>query len=433
MVGILLAFQQTVRLFREVRWINSFRAGSEVTEPVLLAPMKAMLSRSSTMAFSTASMRTMLDRIATRLDESRDIFRYLIGLLIFLGLLGTFWGLLATIGSISETIQSLDPGRRRRADVLDTLKAGSPHRSPAWAPPSRRRCSASSGSLVLGFLDLQAGRAQTRFYTELENWLSSVTDATSDIERRRRAGVETSDEIRALSERLREAITEGGSNRGVTTAMANLADGISGAGQEHAHRAADHARLGRVPGRAAARDPPPARTSCARERHQVGAPMAIARARRDIGLNYWPGFVDALATLILGIIFVLTVFVVVQFYLTQEVTGKDTALTRLTAQITQLTELLSMEKTGKLRTRSSSPSCAPAWRRRNRARPLSRALRGRRQRRRRRAGQGGGAFRPTRQRAADDRPHAGAGRSAQPADRGAAPAARGAGRGAGHL
>jgi chemotaxis protein MotB len=76
--------------------------------------------------------------------------------------------------------------------------------------------------------------------------------------------------------------------------------------------------------------------------------MAIARARRDIGLNYWPGFVDALATLILGIIFVLTVFVVVQFYLTQEVTGKDTALTRLTAQIAQLTELLSMEKTGKL-------------------------------------------------------------------------------------
>src|SRR5262245_4441298 len=76
--------------------------------------------------------------------------------------------------------------------------------------------------------------------------------------------------------------------------------------------------------------------------------MAIARARRDIGLNYWPGFVDALSTLILGIIFLLTVFVVVQFYLTQEVTGKDTALSRLTAQIAQLTELLSMEKTGKL-------------------------------------------------------------------------------------
>src|SRR5436305_9923265 len=76
--------------------------------------------------------------------------------------------------------------------------------------------------------------------------------------------------------------------------------------------------------------------------------MALARARRDGGMNYWPGFVDALSTLILGIVFLLSVFVVVQYYLTQEVTGKDTALTRLTAQIAQLTELLSLEKTGKL-------------------------------------------------------------------------------------
>jgi len=74
--------------------------------------------------------------------------------------------------------------------------------------------------------------------------------------------------------------------------------------------------------------------------------MALARARRDSGMNYWPGFVDALSTLVLGIIFLLTIFVVVQFYLTQEVTGKDTALSRLTAQIAQLTELLSLEKTG---------------------------------------------------------------------------------------
>src|SRR5918992_5623352 len=76
--------------------------------------------------------------------------------------------------------------------------------------------------------------------------------------------------------------------------------------------------------------------------------MALARARRDPGMNYWPGFVDALATLILGIIFLLSVFVVVQFYLTQEVTGRDTALSRLNAQIMQLTELLSLEKTGKI-------------------------------------------------------------------------------------
>ena len=151
-VGVFLAFQQTVRLFREVRWINSFRAGSEVNEPVLLAPMKALLSRSSSMALSTASMRTMLDSIATRLDESRDITRYLTGLLVFLGLLGTFWGLLHTIGSIGETIQALDPGSGDVNDVLEALKAG------LAAPLSGMGTAFSSslfglaGSLVVGFL-----------------------------------------------------------------------------------------------------------------------------------------------------------------------------------------------------------------------------------------------------------------------------------------
>ncbi|TIR81737.1 MAG: flagellar motor protein MotA, partial [Mesorhizobium sp.] len=123
-VGILLAFAQVGRLFREVRWVNSFRAGSETTEPVLLAPMKAMIGRSSTIAFSTSSMRTMLDSIATRLDESRDTSRYLVGLLVFLGLLGTFWGLLNTIASIRETIEALDPGSGDAAAVLDALKQG---------------------------------------------------------------------------------------------------------------------------------------------------------------------------------------------------------------------------------------------------------------------------------------------------------------------
>src|SRR5690606_12134682 len=83
-VGILLAFMQVIRLFREIRWVNSFRAGHETTEPILLAPMKALLGRSSSMAFSTNTMRSILDSIATRLDESRDISRYLIGLLVFL-------------------------------------------------------------------------------------------------------------------------------------------------------------------------------------------------------------------------------------------------------------------------------------------------------------------------------------------------------------
>ncbi|MBU0583689.1 MAG: MotA/TolQ/ExbB proton channel family protein [Alphaproteobacteria bacterium] len=228
LIGIVLTFLQTLRLFREVRWINSFRAGSEVNEPVLLAPMKALLSRSSTMAFSTSSMRSMLDSIATRLDESRDISRYLIGLLIFLGLLGTFWGLLRTIGSIGETIQSLDPGSGDTGAVLDSLKAGLAAPLSGMGTAFSSSLFGLSGSLVLGFLDLQSGRAQTRFYTELENWLSSVTDLSSDIAVVDTSKGDSSDEIRALSERLRNLQESGGSNPRVATAMANLADGISG-------------------------------------------------------------------------------------------------------------------------------------------------------------------------------------------------------------
>nr|MBA3447465.1 MotA/TolQ/ExbB proton channel family protein [Pseudaminobacter sp.] len=227
-VGILLAFTQVVRLFREVRWVNSFRAGSEGTEPVLLAPMKALLGRSAAMSLSTNSMRIMLDSIATRLDESRDTSRYLIGLLVFLGLLGTFWGLLQTIGSIGDTIQTLDPGSGDAAAVLDSLKSGLAAPLEGMGTAFSSSLFGLAGSLVLGFLDLQAGRAQTRFYTELENWLSSVTDLSSDIIVADPAKAGSSDEIKALSERLRNLQESGGSNPRIATAMANLADGISG-------------------------------------------------------------------------------------------------------------------------------------------------------------------------------------------------------------
>lgn len=228
LIGILLAFLQVARLFREVRWVNSFRAGSEETEPVLLAPMKGLLSRSSAMALSTNSMRTMLDSIATRLDESRDISRYLIGLLVFLGLLGTFWGLLGTIGSIGDTIQSLDAGTGDTASVLDSLKAGLSAPLAGMGTAFSSSLFGLAGSLVLGFLDLQSGRAQTRFYTELENWLSSVTDLSSDIVVADTSRGASADEINALSEKLRSMQESGGSSPRVATAMANLADGISG-------------------------------------------------------------------------------------------------------------------------------------------------------------------------------------------------------------
>lgn len=226
-IGILLAFLQVTRLFREVRWVNSLRAGTDGGDPVLLAPMRALLGRSSSSALSTISMRSILDSIATRLDESRDISRYLIGLLVFLGLLGTFWGLLKTISSIGETIQSLDPASGDANDVLNTLKAGLSAPLDGMGTAFSSSLFGLAGSLVLGFLDLQAGRAQNRFYTEFENWLSSVTDPNSDFASDA-AKTGSAEEIRALSERLKGLQEAGGSNQRVTASMAHLAEGIAG-------------------------------------------------------------------------------------------------------------------------------------------------------------------------------------------------------------
>lgn len=227
LVGIVLAFNQVLRLFREVRWVNSFRLGNRARDPVLLAPMQAMIARSSTRVLSTTSTRSILDSIANRLDETRDTSRYLTGLLVFLGLLGTFWGLLQTIGSIGDTIQSLDPGTGDVNDILSTIKAGLSAPLAGMGTAFSSSLFGLSGSLILGFLDLQAGRAQTRFYTELENWLSSVTDPDSGFSH---AGKDdTSEELRAISERMR-AIQEyeGGANPRIASSMASLADGISG-------------------------------------------------------------------------------------------------------------------------------------------------------------------------------------------------------------
>ncbi len=223
-VGILLAFGQVTRLFREVRWVNSFRAGSQSVEPVLLAPMKAMIGRSSSVAFSTTSMRSMLDSIATRLDESRDTSRYLVGLLVFLGLLGTFWGLLNTIGSIRETIESLDPGSGDAAAVLDSLKQGLSAPLAGMGTAFSSSLFGLSGSLILGFLDIQAGRAQNRFYTELENWLSSVTDLGSDLN----ADNGGAEDIRVLAERLQNLQGGDPASQRTAAALANLAEGIQG-------------------------------------------------------------------------------------------------------------------------------------------------------------------------------------------------------------
>jgi hypothetical protein len=230
-VGIALAMRNVVGLIPEVKWVNSFRrreTSFEQTPPRLVAPMAALLrDRVDSFALSTSTWRSILDSIATRMDENRDILRYLAGLLVFLGLLGTFWGLVTTVGSVGATIQTLSVGSGDTGIIFEDLKEG------LAAPLSGMGIAFSSslfglsGSLVLGFLDLQAGQAQNRFYTELEDWLSTITDLEELGLSEEEVG-NTTLEIRASVERLARIVQEGGGGRASTAAMANLAEGIQG-------------------------------------------------------------------------------------------------------------------------------------------------------------------------------------------------------------
>ncbi len=187
LIGILYTFRQVMTIGPEVRWVNDFRRADPglalPPPPRLLAPMATMLGeRKGRMQLNAMSMRSILDSLGSRLDEQREISRYVIGLLIFLGLLGTFWGLLTTVTSVAGTIQGLNVEAADPAAVLTNLKAGldGPLRGMGTAFSSS--LFGLAGSLVLGFLDLQAGQAQNRFYNELEEWLSTVTNLAGDID-----------------------------------------------------------------------------------------------------------------------------------------------------------------------------------------------------------------------------------------------------------
>jgi len=187
-LGIGYGFRQVIILFPEVEWVNTFRFGDPglklARPPVMLAPMATMLGEQrGGMLLTSLSMRSLLDSIGTRLDEARDISRYLIGLLIFLGLLGTFWGLLDTINSVAQTIRTLDVGRNDSGVIFEELRAGLEAPLQGMGTAFSSSLFGLAGSLVLGFLDLQTSQAQNRFYTDLEDWLSTVTDiSTVDTE-----------------------------------------------------------------------------------------------------------------------------------------------------------------------------------------------------------------------------------------------------------
>jgi hypothetical protein len=235
LVGVILAYRQVIRLFPEISWINGFRLADPglaiERPPVLLAPMAAILGdRVGRMAMSSQTMRGIMDSIASRLDEARDMSRYMTGLLVFLGLLGTFWGLIETVGSVGKVIEGLKVGGDAAA-MFDSLKEG------LAAPLGGMGISFSSslfglaGSLVLGFLDLQTSQAQNRFYTELEDWLATtVRELGSDPVPGQGAVAPPAmgAEFRTAMDRLRETVAEAGSNKAATNAMANLAEAIQG-------------------------------------------------------------------------------------------------------------------------------------------------------------------------------------------------------------
>ena len=180
-VGIVYAFRQVLMLYPEINWVNNFRIadpGIAVDKPpVLLAPMATMLrDRTGHLSLATGSMRSLLDSVASRLEEARETTRYLVGLLIFLGLLGTFWGLLHTVSTVGATIGALDTSGREDVMLFDQLKEGLAGPLKGMGIAFSSSLFGLAGSLILGFLDLQAGHAQSRFYNELEDWLSGITE-----------------------------------------------------------------------------------------------------------------------------------------------------------------------------------------------------------------------------------------------------------------
>ena len=185
-LGIGYNFRQVVLLYREVDWIENFRRDrlAQRQPPRLLISMATMLGDSNAnFRLSAISMRSVLDGIASRLDESRDISRYTIGLLVFLGLLGTFWGLLDTVSSISGVIDSLSIGGNGEdiSNVFINMKQGLEAPLGGMGTAFSSSLLGLAGSLVLGFLDLQESQAQNRFFNDLEEWLSSVTRLSSGV------------------------------------------------------------------------------------------------------------------------------------------------------------------------------------------------------------------------------------------------------------
>ncbi|NBB98182.1 MAG: biopolymer transporter ExbB [Alphaproteobacteria bacterium] len=224
-IGVLATFWQVIQLDRSVVWIEGFaaeRAGHEATvPPALLTPLAALLrGRGRGAQIGSASAQSILDSVATRLDELRDITRYIINLLIFLGLLGTFYGLATTVPAVVETIRSLAPDENQSGiDVFSNLMSGLEAQLGGMGTAFSSSLLGLAGSLVVGLLELFAGHGQNRFYRQLEEWLSSITRlgfAGGDVEQGQELGaiVQVLDSMAEQMEAMRRQQIQADTERG---------------------------------------------------------------------------------------------------------------------------------------------------------------------------------------------------------------------------
>jgi hypothetical protein len=191
LLGICWNLNLVLRLRPEVTWLETYQTSrsrlAALPSPKLLAAMASMLSLRDTrdngrhITLSTGAMRSLLDGLASRLDESRELSRYMTGLLIFLGLLGTFWGLLKTVTSVADVIGSMSMGNGDMNLMFEQLKSGLARPLAGMGTAFSASMYGLAGALVLGFLDLTAGQAQNRFFNELEEWLAGLTRLSSGV------------------------------------------------------------------------------------------------------------------------------------------------------------------------------------------------------------------------------------------------------------
>ncbi len=232
LTGVFLSFRQILRLSPEIKWVNSMQDGTmaRVRQPVLLAPVANMLrERIGEAVITPSSMRSILDSVGNRLDESKDTSRYLTGLLVFLGLLGTFYGLLETVNGVTHTITNLNSTGTDTATMFQTLKDGLTEPLSGMGTAFSASLLGLSGSLILGFLDLNASQAQNAFYTDLEDWMTSMTELDHPMTQMQATGMGVQgEEMSAMIERLGSTMQNSDSSQNAIRAMAELARGIDG-------------------------------------------------------------------------------------------------------------------------------------------------------------------------------------------------------------